>query len=215
MQMQGKRIIGATILLLGLFTACSQKEPNIGWDYSDKDILSPKTPRPDAITINIYLDATTSMKGFATNVTGVYNKFIDEIESSVAAGWKKAEIHFFKFGTKIKEVDRNGFKAAKSQPFYAEPGFYEKTNIDYVIERMDSSQINVVITDLFQDEGDVNSIVLKIKEKCFSKGVYVGILAIKSDYDGMVFDAKVPPYLFKSVAGKDETYRAVLCNDFW
>lgn len=206
MQTQGRYII-SIILLLCLFTGCSEKTPDIALDFSDKDVISAKTAKPESININIFLDATTSMNGFAINATGVYNKFLDEIESSVAAGWKKADIHFYKFGTKIKEVDREGFKAAKFQPFYAEPGIYEKTSIDSVIDRMDSTQINVVITDLFQNDGDVNSIVLKIKEKCFANGIYLGIFAIKSDYDGMVFDAKVPPYPFKSAAGKEDTYR--------
>lgn len=195
------------ILLLGFITGCAEKKPAIVWDCFDKDIVSAKTPRPENITVNIYLDATLSMQGFVSNVSSVYNKFLDGIESSIAAGWRKAEIRFYKFGTKIKEIDRKGFKAAESRAFYAKPGIFEKTNIDSVIEKMDRTQINVVITDLFQDERDVNSIMLNIKENCFAKGISVGILGIKSDFDGMVFDAKVPPYPYKSTIGKVETYR--------
>lgn len=197
-----------TILILLVLVGCTEKTPEIAWDYSDKDVISAKTAKPESININIFLDATTSMKGYTSNVSGIYNKFLEGLESSVTVGWKTADVHFYKFGTKFKEIDRSGFKSAgKSQTFYSETGIFEKTNIDAVIDRMDSSQVNVIVTDLFQNEGDVNSIVMKIKERCFAKGIYLGILGIKSDYDGMVYDAKVPPYPFKSKVGDETTFR--------
>lgn len=197
-----------TILILFVLVGCTEKMPEIAWDYSDKDVIGVKTAKPESININIFLDATTSMKGYVSNVSGVYNKFLEDIESSIVAGWKTADIHFYKFGTKFIKIDRSGFKSAGiSQTFYSEAGIFEKTNIDAVIDIMDSSKVNVIVTDLFQNDGDVNSIVMKIKERCFAKGIYVGILGIKSDYNGMVYDAKVPPYPFKSKVGDESTYR--------
>lgn len=86
-------IIPSIVLLLLISVGCSEKSPDIVWDYSDKEIINDKTSKPDSITINIYLDATESMRGFVSNAASVYDKFLDGIESSVAVGWKKTDIH--------------------------------------------------------------------------------------------------------------------------
>lgn len=195
-------------LLLTTLIGCNGKPAVIHWNYSDVEVVGPNlSSNPSSINIDIYVDATTSMKGFAVNPNSIYNKFLDELEASVGSSWSKTELQFFKFGTKIKPIDRNGFLAAKTQPFYAEPGIFEKTNIDAVIDKTDASRVSVVITDLFQSEGDVNAIVLQIKDKCFTKNVQFAVLGIKSDYDGKIYDAKVLPYPFKSTSGDENTYR--------
>ena len=101
------------------------------------------------------------------------------------------------------------FKDYKFRQFYIEPGICEKTNIDKVINQTDSSRVSVVITDLFQDEGDVNSIVKQIKERCFKHGIQVAILGIKSEFDGWVYDVGVgrPPYKLKTIQNDINTYR--------
>ena len=50
-----------------------------------------------------------------------------------------------------------------------------------------------MITDLFQTEGDVNTMVEKIKEKCFANNIAVGILGIKTDFNGTVYDVPGRP----------------------
>lgn len=185
---------------------CSQKA-DIQWGVSDKDIVPIKTKLPPSIKANIYIDATSSMAGFAANRDSVYNNFLNDLEGSIIAGWKNANISFYKFGTNIRELNHDQFRTFGSSGFYAERGIFEQTNIHYVIDAMDSKHVNIVVTDLFQSDNDVNSILKSIKEGCFAKGIYMGILGIKSDYNGMVFDAKVPAFPFKSVAGNEATYR--------
>ncbi len=153
------------------------------------------------------MDATTSMGGFASNRDSVYNNFLNDLEGSIIAGWKNANIGFYKFGTKAKELSHDQFRTFANQDFYADRGISEKTNIDAVIDGMDSTQVNIVVTDLFQNDGDVNAMIKSIKEGCFAKGIYMGILGIKSDYNGKVYDAKVPAFPFKSEKGNEETYR--------
>lgn len=190
-----------------LLINCSEKKADIKWDVSDNDIVAAKAQSSSAIKANIYIDATTSMAGFAANSDSVYNNFLNDLEGAIISGWKSATIGFYKFGTKTKELSHDQFRTFATQDFYAEQGIFEKTNIDAVINIMDSTQVNIVVTDLFQNDGDVNAIIKNIKEGCFAKGIYMGIIGIKSDYYGNVHDAKVPAFPFKSEQGKEETYR--------
>lgn len=149
------------------------------------------------------------MIGYTYNSNSIYNQFLNELETTDIVAWPSAEVRFFKFGTKIKEIKKKGFKEAKSQAFYNEPGIYEKTNIDLVINQTDSSRVSFIVTDLFQSEGDINSIVEQIKTRCFLKGIQVAILAIKSDFVGYVYDTGVnnKPFLLNSPAGDETKYR--------
>ncbi len=195
------------ILLLTAFFAfgCSEKKADIKWDVAD--IVAAKTQPSPSIKANIYVDATTSMAGFASNRDSVYNSFLNDLEGAIIAGCKNANIGFYKFGTKTKELERNQFRTFADQTFYSERGIFEKTNINAVINAMDSTQVNIIVTDLFQSDGDVNAMIKSIKEGCFAKGIYMGILGIKSDYSGKIYDAKVPSFPFKSEKGNEETYR--------
>jgi hypothetical protein len=60
---------------------------------------------------------------------------------------------------------------------------------------------------LFQTDGDASLIVQKIKERCFRRSIQVGIVGIPADYEGTVFDTRVPPFLYKSSPEQPETYR--------
>ena len=50
------------------------------------------------------------------------------------------------------------------------------------------SRLVVIVTDLFQDNGDINRLVPELKEKCIKKGVDVGLFGLRSQFDGTVYD---------------------------
>ena len=203
-----KVVLVCSVLGLAHLACSGKKAPEISWVYSDSEVIGEdKGNDGGVIDIDIYLDATLSMVGFVNNRSSIYNRFLDELEIAAAGSWQAANVQFFKFGTKIKPIDREGFKAAKTPAFYRERGIFERTNIDSVINRTNNRRVTVVLTDLFQDEGDVNSIVLQIREKCFARGIQAAVLAVPSDFNGTVFDAIVSPYRYKSVPGDRSTYR--------
>lgn len=204
------KVLGlVAVTFIFMYSGCGKKAPEITWNYSIREVIRPERGRSDSIHIDLYIDATKSMSGFAKNTQSIYNKFLEELETTVGVGWKSADIRFFKFGTKIKEIDRQVFRTSNAEYFYLEPGIFEKTNIDQVINQTDSSRLSVVITDLFQTEGDINSIVQQIKERCFKRGIQVAILGIKSEFDGWVYDVGpgVVPYKLKSTGENADTYR--------
>lgn len=179
--------------LITIIQGCSTNFREIKWDYSNKDIVGTKSEQTDQIDIDIYIDATTSMEGFAVSNSSVYSQFLDQLEASSLSAWKKANPKYFKFGEKTKPIERAEFLSAKNNlQFYKEKGIFAKTYIDDVVNRTDNKRLSVLITDLFQDEGDVNIMIERIKEKCFAKGIMVGIIGVKSEFKGKVYD--VPAY---------------------
>jgi len=184
-------------LLYIFFIGCSQdaKPPRFDAESSINDIIFETQAVPKSIDIDIYLDATTSMKGYAKVKNSVYSKFLDELESGLRTSWSESNIKFFKFGTGIREINREEYKSAEANDaFYSEKGIFEQTNIDKVIDKTSQDRVSLVITDLFQTEGDVLKVVEELKNRCLGKDIDLAILGIKSEYNGTIYDAKVPPF---------------------
>lgn len=160
----------------------------------------------DSLRVDVYVDGTVSMSGFLSGGMSHYVDFLDDLESTVQNSIRRADVHYFKFGRTVRELDRGGFRAARTPAFYAEAGISEVTQIDSVIQCPGGAHVTVAVTDLFQDEGDVQAVVSRIKERCFARGSAVGVLAVPSQFDGMVYDARVPAYRYASGAER-ESYR--------
>lgn len=201
--------------LVLLVTGCATNYKDIKWDYSNKDVTGYRPERKEQIDIDIYLDATTSMEGFAINDLSVYSQFLDQLEASALTTWKKADTRFYRFGQAIQPVERNRFLSAKSDhSFYHEKGIFLQTYIDSVVQRTDSKRLSVVITDLFQNEGDVNTMATQFKEKCFSQGVEVGIIGAKSEFSGTVFDVPSFPKGFPLTTNERPFYAIIFGNKY-
>lgn len=180
--------------LASLIYGCGENLPKIKMYYSDTDVVGEPYKKTDQINIDVYIDATTSMEGFAVNAFSKYSQFLDQVETSGLAAWKNADIKYFKFGEKIKPIDRTEFLSAKNNlQFYREPGIFKDTYIDSVVKNTDTKRLSVLITDLFQTDGDVNTMVEKIKQKCFANNIAVGIIGIKTDFNGRVYDVPGKP----------------------
>ncbi len=172
---------------------CSPRLPDPTWT-DNLSVVHKKSDLSQAnIDIDIYIDATTSMIGYAVSESSIYGRFLDQLEASALSAWRSADVNYFKFGETIRPIERPEFLRAKNDAnFYREPGLFMRTYIDKVVDNTDPNRLSVVVTDLFQDEGDVNVMVDQIKSKCFTKDVMVGIIALWSDFNGMVYD--VPAY---------------------
>lgn len=178
------------------------------WAYSDRDVVGPSYEEAsDSIRLDIYVDATTSMIGYLAGGSSRYTRFLEELESSVASGWAQSDLDYFQFGSRVRPVDRSTFRDADERAFYRERGIFRTTRIDSVLERLNRSEISVITTDLFQNESDVNALVSKIKNEVFQHGLDAAVLGIKSQFDGRVYDAKVPAYNYASTQGEESTYR--------
>jgi hypothetical protein len=172
------------------------------------EVVRPATPPAESIAADIYIDATLSMTGYVADPDSAYIHLLDELEGSLAnKGKGPAKLSYFKFGKSVREVPRDQFRAARKRPFYLEKGIFETTDIDLVASRANPKRLTVVVTDLFQGDQDINPIVGSLRDHVFGKGLSAGILAIGSEFDGKVYDARVPPFHYASTRGTPASYR--------
>lgn len=188
--MNGKLLLPLLGLILLTLSSCKKKYHEVVW-Y--ENTIESEADQGDDIAVDIYLDATKSMEGFVSDDMTVYGLFLDQAEANVLSCWKSANIRYFKFGEMIKPVSREEFIGAKyNRLFYRDKEIYKRTYIDSVIKHTDKSRLSILITDLFQDMGDVNAMVENIKTGCFKRNITIGIVGLQTRYNGTVYD--VPGY---------------------
>jgi len=175
---------------------------------SQPPVTRAPAPASDSMAADIYIDATLSMTGYVADSDSAYVRLLDELEGSLANKWKKrADLRYFKFGRSVRQVERAEFRGARKQPFYVEKGIYESTDLDLVAARANPQRLTVAVTDLFQGDQDMNPIVSSIRSNVFEKDLAVGILAVASEFDGKVYDARVPAFHYASAKGTPASYR--------
>ncbi|MBK7957598.1 MAG: hypothetical protein IPK03_05470 [Bacteroidetes bacterium] len=64
------------------------------WDFSKTELLGKLTKADEKLNVDIYLDATTSMQGFASSSTTNYARLLDDLELVVKNIWKKLTLNF-------------------------------------------------------------------------------------------------------------------------
>lgn len=199
-------------LALSLVIGCNGDDgktvPPGGFAGSDAEVLGPDTRvSNDAVEVDVYLDATTSMEGYVGPSTE-YAEFLRALEASLISQWGESDVQFYKFGTRVDSVGREAYLSARDDlAFYRQRGVFERTNIDSVLARTDADRVSVIVTDLFQDAGDTNALVGKFKNRVFARGLVLGVLAVGSTFDGRIYDAPGGSYSYASVPGDAATYR--------
>jgi len=214
--MVGITIKNNFILLCFLFTimfpiACnkftgnsSNKCPVISESANAAASLPPAT---ENLQVDIYLDATLSMKGFTeTDTFSYYQQTIPLLESSVI-NTLKGEKFFYKFGSKTEILNDRSFLQAQKPTFYADASFNTKTFIEGVLENANPQNLTIIVTDLFQDNADVNQLSEKIKPKFINNSLAIGILGIKSQFNGNVYDVGTNNYSFPYKTSDDASFR--------
>ena len=156
-------------LILGSFllTGCNGKdrpEPYRGIVERVTGGEKKRTEGSDSILVDLYLDATLSMEGFCAAPNSNFHQFLQDLEGAVQNGWRNAKPRYFKFGAGVREIDRQTFvQAQKGGTFFHEQGMFESTNIDLVVNSTNNQRVSLVITDLLQNEGDINTLVENLK----------------------------------------------------
>lgn len=149
-------------------------------------------PKSDAIEADIFYDATPSMKGFTAGGDGAfYARVIRKLESALNKEWPAAPVRLLRFGSRVQEWPTGDRLAPLRPAFYeAKPGFAE-THLNLAIDEASTSRLTVIITDLFQTDTDVTRVTRQIVEKFVVAGLAIGIVGIRSDFDGTVFDVGI------------------------
>lgn len=150
-----------------------------------------------ALNVEIYLDGTLSIQGFIVpGIASRYQQVLPLLESTVESGWKSSRVSFYKFGTAIQELPQRRYLEAQHQKFYLDSQINRETLIQNVIDQAAADRMTIIVTDLFQTDADVNLIVNKIKDKYIANNLAVGVLAIKSEFNGKIYDVGPNNYNF-------------------
>lgn len=141
---------------------------------------------------DVYLDCTLSMQGFVTpGITTEYARVLDRLEGSITTGWENVSLNYYRFGTYIKRISGGEQKKAVTPSFYNDADIFSKTSIEKVVDTADTSHLIIIVTDLFQNDADVSTLVSKIKNKFLKRNFSIGLVAVKSDFHGTVFDVGI------------------------
>ena len=83
------------------------------------------------------------------------------------------------------------------------------TSVKEVNESSTEHRLVVIVTDLFQDNSDINLLVTQLKEKYIQSGLEIGLFGLRSQFDGTVYDIGIgqEPLRYKSNPGDPETFR--------
>lgn len=175
----------------------SSKSGSKGLDfhYSTADIVAPVSQAAPSsrLPVDIYLDATYSMQGFARPEATNFSRLLDGIEATVQNAAKSSDLRFFKYGRSVAPLERAAFVAARNNPaLWNDKDFRSETNFAQAVDSTDPGRVSIFITDLFYSNADANKVVAAIQDKCFKNGVELGLLGLKSKFDGYVADVQPP-----------------------
>lgn len=203
------------LLVAGLLALCFVTVTGFSSCTSNRRLPYPTEPAQrlspvsEALKVDLFFDATLSMEGFVkTQSSSYYQQTVPLLERGVIEGWKGGQVAFHKFGDEIAPLPGRQYLDAAKATFYSDAKYNRKTYIERVIDRAELDHLTVIVTDLFQDNADVNQLSEKLKQKFIANGLAIGVLGIRSQYKGAVYDVGADNYTFAYTAEeKPETGR--------
>ncbi|MDO4921878.1 MAG: hypothetical protein Q4E64_08670 [Phascolarctobacterium sp.] len=202
--MMRRIILFITLALLAIFLyGCSNN------DAGGRNIAKPivnVSSKSDSIDAAIYIDGTFSMAGYVNQQgSSVYSESLKNIERTITGGWKQEKIEYVKFGDSLQNLSREQFLQANHTIFYQE----KDTSLQKVVEAMDANKLNIMVTDLFQTNQDIDSLIIALKKACFAdESKAMAIIGVKSQFNGKIYDVGKNMLAFAYASNDEvESYR--------
>lgn len=154
--------------------------------------LETQTPEPVSKTINaaIYIDSSGSMEGFVTRGSETFYKLtLKIVRSVIKSGWDINKFSAYKFGENVRKIDESEYVKALTPSFYKGQESSKSTKIDGVFEEKgicEPNSLAVVVTDLFQNRADLQSVLDRLKQRCLMRNYSIGVVGVKGQFDGNV-----------------------------
>lgn len=161
--------------------------------------FAPEQEEKQETNIDVYWDATYSMKGYTTIAQdNAYRSLPDDLDD---IGNSMGEIKFFSFGKDIKPLE------GREHRKFADGASYDETitAIYNVVEKADTNHLSIIITDLFESDSDWSNVTKQLKDKYFSQHLSVAIIGIKNPFNGEIFDVGLNAAKFNYNSGNDPT----------
>ncbi len=199
--MKNLQVMAMAVILLLVVTLSGCSPP-----WHDDPILpmppgssTPLEPPPQQMIVDVYWDATTSMKGFTKLAAGnVYRTLPDTLGDMVGSF---GTVNYFRFGEQVVPVEGREYRRFSSPDYYTEL----ITSFGSVLDTADPEHLSIVVTDLFESDADWSNVTQKLREKYFSKHLSVAIIGIKNSFSGEIFDVGLNAATFSYDSGDDST----------
>lgn len=190
-------VVISSILLLSAGVLIFSPGPKVKNDLlCDLSLEKSSHPKSDKISISVHVDGSGSMLGYVTNSNSRYVKALDLLYNtfSLVKSRSNTTVEYFRSGNNNQKLTGSEFRKAQKTEFYDG----SNSNFLPVSSGLDSAiippekedKLFVLVTDLYQNEADVTRLNRKIQETYLNKqrkGYAVGILAIKSEFNGKVY----------------------------
>lgn len=200
-----KTILFLLVLSLALtLIGCSSKRKEVKSSIPEPEIKT--LAKTDDIRMDIYLDGTYSMAGYVNYPSStVYVSAIKEIERTVSSTWRNETIQYIRFGDEFQKLSREQFLGFDKVAFYNQ----KDTSLQKVVDSTDDNNVSVIVTDLFQTDQDIESLLSSLKRKSFAdKSKALAIVGIKSQFNGKIYDIGKNKIAFDYKATNDsDSYR--------
>jgi len=136
----------------------------------------------EKVPVDVYFDATVSMKGYTTLAAGNVYRTLPDILTDV--GSSMGEVNFYKFSEQITLLENRDYRN------YSSPAPYYEivTAIQNVVAQANPAHLSVIVTDLFESDSDWSSMARQIRTKYFDNHLAVAVIGIKNSFNGEVFD---------------------------
>lgn len=186
------RSLALPSLFLLVLTGCVPEHKNAEqkeWNFDKSEIIGTRSAGSEKLNVDVYLDVTGSMEGFSIPGQSDFGNFVDDIESTCQNTWKKMDIRYFKYGSRVDSISRSEFVSAKNdKTIFTDRTLNNKTDFANTIKNTDPGRVSILITDLFYNNNDINSVVGTIKDQCIQKGIEIGVVGVTSTFNGSVGD---------------------------
>lgn len=154
-------------------------------------------PVPERPKVDVYWDTSLSMAGYTTiPAKNSFRELPDEImDMSSAIG----QVEFFRFGASIIPMLGNEYHKLISENAYTEM----ENSLKTVIEAAKPEHLTVVVTDLFETDSAWSAVTKKLQEKYFRNLYAVGVAALRSPFNGTVYDVGLDHAKFEYNSGTE------------
>lgn len=178
-----KRSAFVIALSLGL-TACADRQ-TLKCNIPSSN--NPDSEQPlGSITPIIQIDRTISMRGFVKNIDSEYIQTLEFLDRTARALFSNSEPQYYGFWTERRKG--GSLEEARSQDFYSSS--FSDAILEQALGPLDqdsSDELSIIVTDLYRAKRDMKD-VIKGFTNYLKQGDAIGILAIKSKFDGRIPD---------------------------